>query len=83
MKIERLLGLAERARALRTLEIGTGSGGIGQYFGIHPGLACQVSAVDVHDNRVTTGGFDFCKVKGVELPFADRDFDVVISNHVI
>lgn len=83
MKIERLLGLAERHQPLRMLEIGTGSGGIAHYFGTHPGLACQVSAVDVHDNRVTHDGYDFCKVQGVELPFADASFDIVISNHVI
>lgn len=83
MKIERLLGLAARCQPLRILEIGTGSGGIAHYFATHPSLRCQVSAVDVCDNRVIRDGYDFWKVEGVRLPFADASFDVVISNHVI
>ena len=83
LKIERLLGLASRAEPLHLLEIGTGAGGIAHYFGTHPTLPCQVTAVDVHDNRQVHAGYDYVAVQGVELPFDDARFDVVISNHVI
>jgi len=83
MKIERLLDLAHRPLPLRLLEVGTGAGGIANYFGTHPTIACEVTAVDVRDIRVATEGFRFERVEGTRLPFADSAFDVVISNHVI
>lgn len=83
LKIERLLDLANRPLPLRILEIGTGSGGIAHYFGTHPRLRCEVTAVDVSDNRLVHEGYSYRKVQGVELPFDDASFDVVISNHVI
>lgn len=83
LKIERLLGLASRPQPMRLLEVGTGAGGIAHYFGTHPQLRCEVSAVDVVDNRQAKDGYAYRNVTGVELPFADAAFDVVISNHVI
>ena len=83
LKIERLLGLVPKAEPLQLLEIGTGAGGIAHYFGTHSTLACNVTAVDVHDNRQVHSGYDYVPVLGVELPFDDERFDVVISNHVI
>ncbi len=83
LKIERLLGLKPGAKPLDLLEIGTGSGGIAHYFGTHPTLSCNVTAVDVHDNRQVHAGYDYIPVQSVELPFEDAGFDVVISNHVI
>lgn len=83
LKIERLLELASRPQPIRMLEVGTGSGGIAHYFGTHPQLRCEVDAVDVHDNRQVHNGYVFQQVAGVELPYADTSFDVVISNHVI
>lgn len=83
LKIERLLNLQSRKQPLRLLEIGTGSGGIARYFATHPTLQCQVDAVDVVDNRLVGDGYRYQQVAGVELPFADMSFDVVISNHVI
>ena len=83
LKIERLLDLTHRTQPIRLLEVGTGSGGIASYFGRHPTLDCDVTAVDVRDIRVTNDGFRFERVKGTKLPFADGAFDVVISNHVI
>jgi SAM-dependent methyltransferase len=65
------------------LEIGTGSGGIAHYFGTHPALSCDVDAVDVHDNRLVHDGYRFRLVEGTTLPFADAEFDVVLTNHVI
>jgi SAM-dependent methyltransferase len=68
---------------MRLLEIGTGSGCIAHYFATHPTLRFQVTAVDVHDNRVVREGYEYRDVQGVELPFEDSNFDVVITNHVI
>lgn len=83
LKIERLLGLKPGAKPLELLEIGTGSGGIAHYFAAHTALSCNVTAVDVHDNRQVHAGYDYIPVQGVELPFEDARFDLVISNHVI
>jgi len=83
LKIERLLDLKPGPQPLRMLEVGTGSGGIANYFGTHPSLACDVDAIDVHDNRVVLDGYRFRLVADTTLPFADAAFDVVISNHVM
>lgn len=83
LKIERLLQLKPSEGPLRMLEVGTGSGGIAHYFGTHPSLRCSVDAVDVVDNRLVTEGYRYLQVEGTHLPFADADFDVVLSNHVI
>jgi SAM-dependent methyltransferase len=83
MKIERLLGLDQHSRAIRLLEVGTGSGGIAHYFSTHSRLLCDVDAVDVYDNRVVTDGYRFQKVSSTDLPFEDKTFDVVLTNHVI
>ncbi|EIL97154.1 MULTISPECIES: class I SAM-dependent methyltransferase [Rhodanobacter] len=83
LKIERLLGLANRGGPLHILEIGTGSGGIAHYFGTHQHLHCEVTAVDISDNRLVHEGYCYQQVQGVELPFGNAGFDVVISNHVI
>ncbi|MBD8899294.1 class I SAM-dependent methyltransferase [Rhodanobacter sp. DHG33] len=84
-KIERLLGkVGLPARTpLRLLEIGTGGGGIATYFGSHASRAYEVTAVDTVDQRIRTEGYRFLQVSGVELPFPDGSFDVVVSNHVI
>lgn len=83
LKIERLLGLQHFPLPIRLLEIGCGSGGIAHYFATHPSLQCIVTAVDVHDNRQVHDGYIYHSVQGVQLPFEDQQFDVVISNHVI
>lgn len=82
-KIEILMQLGSYTEPLRVLEIGCGSGGIAYYFATHPTLECEVFAVDVYDNRLISDGYYFQKVDGVELPFSDRYFDLVITNHVI
>lgn len=82
-KIERLLELGIRQKPLQMLEVGTGSGGIAHYFASHPTLRCDVTAVDVVDSRLVTEGYAYRQVDSVELPFADGEFDVVLSNHVI
>lgn len=83
LKIERLLQMEPGELPLRMLEVGTGSGGIAHYFGTHPSLRCIVDAVDVVDNRQVSEGYRYLQVEGTGLPFADGDFDVVLSNHVI
>jgi SAM-dependent methyltransferase len=83
LKIERLLDLAHRPQPIRMLEIGTGSGGIAHYFATHPQLRCDVTAVDVVDSRLVHNDYEYCQVAGVDLPFAEASFDVVITNHVI
>lgn len=83
LKIERLLGLAQRPQPIKMLEIGTGSGGIAHYFATHPQLRCNVTAVDVVDSRLVCDGYEYRQVEGVELPFEEASFDVVITNHVI
>jgi SAM-dependent methyltransferase len=83
LKIERLLALAQRPQPIRMLEVGTGSGGIANYFGAHPDLHCEVDAVDVHDNRLVADGYRFHLVSDTLLPFPDQSFDVVLTNHVI
>lgn len=83
LKIERLLALSRQPRPLRLLEIGCGAGGIAHYFATHPQLPCEVTAVDVQDNRQVLDGYRFVAVQGVTLPFSDARFDAVISNHVI
>jgi len=82
-KIERLLKIQRQDYPLRVLEIGTGSGGIANYFGCRSSVKCDVISVDVADNRRITEGFEFRSVVGVKLPFPDDFFDLVISNHVI
>lgn len=82
-KIACLLDLSRRSQPMRLLEIGTGSGGIAHWFATHPSLRCEVTAVDVIDNRQVREGYLFRQVQGTGLPFDDESFDVVISNHVI
>ncbi len=86
-KAEKLLGvlrphLPER-ESLRLLEIGTGAGWMAAHLGRQVSPTLYVSSVDVVDQRSTTEGFRFVQVEGSLLPFSDREFDVVISNHVI
>jgi SAM-dependent methyltransferase len=83
IKIERLLDLESRQQPIRMLEIGTGSGGIAHFFANHPRLSIKVDAVDVVDSRQVQGGYRFQIVSGTLLPFAERTFDVVLTNHVI
>jgi SAM-dependent methyltransferase len=84
-KIELLLDLQSFSlnRPIRLLEIGCGSGGIAHYFATAPHLQCQVTAVDVHDNRQISENYEFIQTQGVDLPFANQQFDAVITNHVI
>lgn len=83
IKIATLIGAIAGQLPRRMLEVGTGSGGIAHYFGTAGALKWDVEAIDVEDVRLATEGFRFTRVEGVDLPFADASFDVVVSNHVI
>jgi SAM-dependent methyltransferase len=78
--------LIEQRRALsgaRLLEIGTGGGIIASVLAERVGPLGDVVSVDVEDFRSITEGYAFQMVEGVELPFTDATFDVVVSNHTI
>lgn len=62
------------------LDLGTGSGHIAEEFARR---AKRVTSVDVTDERQVKAGFEFVKVDSAKLPFADKAFDVVVSNHVV
>lgn len=83
-KIRKLLPLDDVNREpLRLLEIGTGSGAIASYFGSLAQPGFDVEAIDVIDQRRVMSGYRFRLVTGVELPYEDGSFDVVLSNHVL
>lgn len=79
-KIIKVVGqqLDTKSRRLRILDIGTGNGEIAAYIGRHH----DVTSIDIHDHRAATCHYDFC-LSAEALPFKDRYFDVVISNHVV
>jgi len=63
----------------KLLDIGTGNGEIASVLADD----YEVTSVDVVDQRRVSGGFSFVRLEGELLPFEDRSFDVVVSNHVI
>ncbi|MGA7437403.1 MAG: class I SAM-dependent methyltransferase [Luteibacter sp.] len=81
-KIERLLGL-DADGTYDMLEVGTGSGYIAHHFATQAQATYNVHSVDVADTRAVTDGYSFQKVASTTLPFPDRSFDVVVTNHVI
>jgi SAM-dependent methyltransferase len=67
-------------RGYRILDIGSGNGGISEYFDVHN----EVTSVDVQDVRVDPdNGIPFLQVTSEHLPFEDDCFDIVLSHHVI
>ena len=78
-KIIELVG-RDRITGARVLDIGTGAGVMAAELAR---LAREVVGVDVRDQRTVFDGFRFVQVGGTTLPFDDRSFDVVLSNHVI
>lgn len=85
-KADKIAILLEAVRDLgscqRLLEIGCGSGIIAARLAELVPHA-SVHAVDVADNRIAKTGYEFTEVQDTKLPFADGQFDLVISNHVI
>jgi SAM-dependent methyltransferase len=85
-KAAKIAAIVERRRPLagsRLLEIGTGGGIITSLLAEHVGATGEVVSVDVDDLRTVIDGYEFQLVEGVELPFDDDAFDVVVSNHTI
>jgi 2-polyprenyl-3-methyl-5-hydroxy-6-metoxy-1,4-benzoquinol methylase len=84
LKARKILNLVIAHRAARLtaiLDVGAGAGYIAQSLACLTGAT--VCAVDVIDERQVTTGYEFTRVSSVVLPYADRAFDLVISNHVI
>jgi SAM-dependent methyltransferase len=85
-KAAKIAALVEQRRPLEgasLLEIGTGGGIITSLLAERVGPAGKVWSVDVDDLRAVSDGYEFRLVEGVELPFDDDLFDVVVSNHTI
>lgn len=85
-KATKMAALIERRLVLEgasVLEVGTGGGIIASLLAERAGRAGRVCSVDVDDLRTITDGYEFTLVDGVELPYEDDSFDVVISNHTI
>jgi ubiquinone/menaquinone biosynthesis C-methylase UbiE len=85
-KAAKIAALVEQRRPLagaRLLEIGTGGGIITSLLAEKVGSAGRVFSVDVDDLRTVADGYEFRLVDGVELPYDDDSFDVVVSNHTI
>jgi len=83
-KIEKLLEEYSNNKIVdkKILDIGTGNGGIAFYFSK---TGNSVSAVDVHDSiqNEYRESLNFRLVRDENLPFEDKSFDIVISNHII
>lgn len=82
-KIVRVIQRRKDMTDATVLEIGTGSGVAAASLAEVVGKNGAVFATDVKDQRIVTEGYEFRQVNGTTLPFADEQFDVVISNHVI
>lgn len=82
-KIRALLAAERELRGCNLLEVGVGSGAIAARLADAVKPSGEVWGVDVRDSRIVTDGFHFGLVEDTSLPFADRFFDVVVSNHVV
>lgn len=82
-KIVAIVGPDWFMRCRRVLEIGCGSGIIAHTLFDLGNRQMTVEAVDVVDSRTDFEGYRFGLVEGTHLPFDDRTFDLVITNHVI
>ena len=82
-KIIKLIGEQKFSAAHNLLEVGCGSGVISSAFAVAGQGQLNVCAVDVMDNRLEKDGYDFQLVDGTTLPYPDKSFDLVVTNHVI
>jgi len=86
LKAEKIIRLVETIRPLksaRVLDIGTGAGVIAHTLAQRVGSEGEVHSLDVGDERVERDGYQFQQVTDPRLPFPDKSFDIVLSNHVI
>jgi SAM-dependent methyltransferase len=86
LKAEKIRRLVEQVRpwqGARVLDIGTGAGVIAHALAQAVGESGELHSVDRVDERVERDGFTFHQVESTRLPFEDRTFDIVLSNHVI
>ena len=82
-KIRRLVETVKPWQGARVLDIGTGAGVIAHELAQAVGPEGEVHSVDVVDERVEREGYEYRLVESPRLPFPDRSFDIVLSNHVI
>ena len=83
-KISDLLTRKTQLQGKRGLDIGTGAGVCAEFFASQVvGPHGSVVAIDRSDQRLEKGQYHFEIVEGVELPFDNNSFDIVVSNHVI
>lgn len=85
-KARKIISLIQRQRPVdgaKVLEIGTGTGVISAELARAAGPDGETVSIDTMDTRVDKDGYDFQLTSGVQLPFDDESFDIVVSNHVV
>ena len=82
-KIRRLVETAKPWQGARVLDIGTGAGIIAHELADAVGPKGEVHSIDVVDERVEREGYEYQLVDSPRLPFPEKSFDIVLSNHVI
>jgi SAM-dependent methyltransferase len=82
-KIAMLSGIVRPPPGATMLYFGSGSDYIPAYFSKLGFGESGTFAVGVVDAERVSSGYQFTEVPGTELPFPDRRFDFIISNHVI
>lgn len=68
-----------RCSKVRLLDIGTGNGEIAHHLSQY----YDVTSIDLVDQNIKYKSFSFHQVTDEHLPFSNKSFDIIISNHVI